>query len=506
MKIINKYILVLLTVMMTWSCEGFLDKNPTDELSSDLFWRSKGDFDNALAAVYATMQNSIYSYGVPNWDVLTDNGYGQHNYEGSNAIVQGNIFPSTGGYVSSVYSSAYQAIARVNIFLKNLNDYQGPDIDEELRRIYEGEAKFIRGFYYFQLYQAYGSVPVVTEALSLENQHQPKNPASEVFGQAVADLDDAINFLPEEPYFISGGHAVKSSAQALKIRVLMFNAYDENGNAKPDILQEAQQLIPPILEAGYELDQNYSDVFKDGTQEGNREIIFSIKFLAPDNSTPMDQWYGDWYVVSPLQNLIDEYEYTDGLLPGESPLTNDADPFENRDPRLQHTIFVEDVDWGDGNVHTPSNDGPTGYGLKKFLTPGLIPYGYSTRSQQDWVLLRLADILLLQAEIENELNGSSMLAYEAVNAVRSRADMPALPTGLGQEDMRESIRHERRIELAFEGSRYYDLKRWRIAEQVLNNVEDGVIPYHFEERFYHWPIPQSEIDKSDGTLTQNPDY
>ena len=175
-------------------------------------------------------------------------------------------------------------------------------------------------------------------------------------------------------------------------------------------------------------------------------------------------------------------------------------------PRLQHTIFVEDVDWGNGNIHTPSNDGPTGYGLKKFLTPGLIPYGYSTRSQQDWVLLRLADVLLLQAEIENELNGPSMVAYEAVDAVRSRVDMPALPAGLSQAEMRDRIRHERRIELAFEGSRYYDLKRWRIAEQVLNNVEDGVIPYHFEERFYHWPIPQSEIDKSDGTLTQNPDY
>lgn len=506
MKTFKQYILVLLTAATVWGCDGFLDKNPTDQLSSESFWRSKGDFDNALASVYATMQNSIYSYGVPNWDVLTDNGYGQHNYEGSNAIVQGNIFPSTGGYVSSVYTSAYQAIARVNIFLKNLNEYQGADMDEDLRRTYEGEAKFIRGFYYFQLYQAYGSVPVVTEALGLENQHQPKRSEAEVFGQVIADLDDAINHLPAVPYFNNGGHAVKSSAQALKLRALMFDAYDEGGNAKPEVLNAAKALIPPILEAGYELDQNYPDVFKDGTQEGNPEIIFSIKFLAPDNATPMDQWYGDWFVISPLQNLVDEYEYIDGLLPGESPLTDEAAPFENRDPRLQHTIFVEDVDWGNGNIHTPSNDGPTGYGLKKFLTPELIPYGYSTRSQQDWVLLRLADVFLLQAEIENELNGPSPIVYDAVNEVRSRVGMPALPAGLGQEEMRERIRHERRVELAFEGSRFYDLKRWKIAAEVLNNVEDGVIPYHFEERFYHWPIPQSEIDKSDGTLTQNPDY
>jgi len=366
--------------------------------------------------------------------------------------------------------------------------------------------KFIRGFYYFQLYQAYGTVPVVTEPLNLENQHQPKLSAQEVFDQVIADLDFAINALPDVPFYNSSGHSVKSSAQALKVRALLYVAYDESGNAKPEILQSAKDLVLSLQEAGYELDEEYSNVFKDATQEGNREIIFSIKFLAPDNSTPMDQWYGDWLVVSPLQNLVDEYEYNDGLLPGESPLTNVEAPFENRDPRLAQTIFVDEVVWEGGNAHRPSNDRPTGYGLKKFLTPDLIPYGYSTRSQQDWVLLRYADILLMHAEIENELNGPNIDVYEAINRVRNRSGMPALPLGLSKEEMRQMIRHERRIELAFEGLRYYDLKRWKIAGEVLNNVEDGVIPYNFEERFYLWPIPQSEIDKSDGTLTQNPDY
>ena len=199
----------------------------------------------------------------------------------------------------------------------------------------------------------------------------------------------------------------------------------------------------------------------------------------------MDQWYGDWLVVSPLQNLVDA--------------------FEEGDPRLEKTIFADEVTI-EGNTHIPSNSLPTGYGVAKFLSPGLMPYGYSTQSQQDWVMLRYADVLLMYAEAQNELSGPDPSVYEAINAIRDRVAMPDIPQGLSQAEMRETIRHERRIELAFEGLRYYDLKRWRIAEEVLNNLDDGVLDYTFEERFYQWPIPQTEIDKSQGQLEQNPDY
>jgi len=160
----------------------------------------------------------------------------------------------------------------------------------------------------------------------------------------------------------------------------------------------------------------------------------------------------------------------------------------------------------DGNVQHPSNNVPTGYGVKKFLSPDLIPYGYSTPSEQDWVVIRYSDVLLLYAEAQNEINGPDQSVHDAINAVRNRVEMPDVPEGLSKEEMREAIRHERRIELAFEGLRYYDLKRWRIAEEVLNNVTDGIIEYNFEERFYNWPLPQAEIDRSQGELEQNPDY
>ncbi len=251
---------------------------------------------------------------------------------------------------------------------------------------------------------------------------------------------------------------------------------------------------------------SYENVFRDGIQEGNNEIIFSIKFLAPDNATPMDQWYGDWLVVSPLQNFVDIYECTDGLPWGVSPLTDVNNPRVNGDSRLGKTIFFDFVEF-DGNEHHSSNSRPSGYGLKKFISPGLMPSGYSTLIQQDWVMLRYAEILLIYAEAQNELlSNPDQSVYDAINDIRNRVGMPDIPQGLNQAEMRERIRYERRVELAFEGLRFYDLKRWRIAEEVLNNVDDGILIYNFEKRFYQWPIPQTEIDKSLGILEQNPDY
>ncbi len=502
----NIFSLLCMLVGILSSCnEDFLNRDPLDRISSNSFWQTKGDFDKALTASYGMLQNSIFSYGMPNLDAITDNAYGQHNYWSSQTIVRGDISPSTGGYITDVYNVSYQAIARFNEFLMQLSTYQESDMDESMKTQYEAEVRFLRGFFYFQLYYSYGAVPIVTEPLTLENQVQPKATADQVLEQSLTDLDFAIQNLPAVPFYENIGHAVKSSAEALKARVLLYAAYDENGNPDPAMLTQVRDLALSVMGAGYELNPVYENVFRDGTQEGNQEIVFSIKFLAPDNATPMDQWLGDWLVVSPLQNLVDEYESTDGLPWGESPLTNPDDPRENRDPRLEKTIFFDSVAIDD-NIHFPSNNRPTGYGVKKFLSPGLMPYGYATQSQQDWVMLRLAEVMLMYAEAQNELSGPDASVYEAIDAIRARVTMPGLPAGLDQQQMRERIRHERRIELAFEGLRYYDLKRWRLADEVLNNVTDGVIPYHFEERFYLWPLPQTEIDKSQGVLEQNPDY
>jgi hypothetical protein len=217
-------------------------------------------------------------------------------------------------------------------------------------------------------------------------------------------------------------------------------------------------------------------------------------------------YYGDWDACAPLQNMVDAYECTDGQPYGTSPLTDTKNQFKNRDPRLVKTVYADSVYFGPGKVHHPSNLRPTGYGIIKFLEPNNIPYGFSTLSQQDAVILRLGEVMLMYAEAQNEIAGPDATVYKAMADLRARVNMPAYPAGYTKDQMRERIRHERRVELAFEGLRHYDLLRWHIAGPVLNAVKTSLINYHFEDKFYHWPLPQTEIDKSGGVLIQNPDY
>ncbi|MDR8393799.1 RagB/SusD family nutrient uptake outer membrane protein [Aliifodinibius sp. S!AR15-10] len=509
-----KYILLITLVFTIGACEDFLNKTPNDQPTESTFWQSQRDFEIGLTAIYGDMAGNGYPWEefamnsvlYPNLDNLTDNSYGQHNYGGSQQLVQGNITPTTGGYINDAYSHSYENIARVNIFLQNLQNFEGDGIGEEVRSDYEAQARFFRAFNYWKLYFFYGAVPVIKQPLTLENQNQPKNSAEEVFNAFLEDVNFAINNLEDVHYSENGGHLVKASAQALKARALLYNGYDSNGNPQPQILEQVRDITQSIMQGGYSLATNYVDVFREGTQEGNPEIIFSAKYLAPDKIHHGDQMYGDWLVVSPLPSFVDSYEASDGEPIDQSAVYDPENPFENRDARLTKTVFRDGPSFEEGGAHSPTNDVPTEYGLKKFLEPGHLPYGYATLSDQDWVIFRYAEIMLMYAEAQNELNGPNESVHEAINPIRNRAGLPDLDDNLTQAEMREKIRHERRIELAFEGLRYYDLKRWRIAEEVLNNVDDGILSYTFEEKHYLWPLPQSQIDQSNGELEQNPDY
>lgn len=496
---------LLITSLAFSGCKDTLDLNPLDQISTGIFYKKKGDFDKSLAAVYASLQSEEFSYGMAFRDCLTDNGYGQFNSGSVNEIVQGNLNPTTGGYETGIYNNGYSGIARVNIFLKNLNEYTGSDMTDADKTAYQAEVRFIRAFLYYQLYTIYGDVPLVLTPLGLEDQKQPKAPADQVLAQIISDLDYGIANLKTAPYYSNGGHAASSSAKALKARVLLFAAFGNNG--KPDLptLTTVKNLCQELM-AQYKLSNNYEDVFRDASQKNNTEIIFSVNFLAPNNTAPWDLYLGDWVAASPLQNLVNDYEYTDGLAYGVSPLTDVSNPFSNRDPRLRKTVFKDFVDFGNGKTHIPSNPRPTGYGVIKFLDPANLPFGFSTLSQQDAVLLRLAEVQLMFAEAQNEIAGPDQSVYDAMKTLRARVGMPAYPDGYNQEQMRQRIRHERRIELAFEGLRHYDLMRWHIAAEVLNKVKDSPVSYHFEDKFYKWPLPQTEIDKSSGILVQNPNY
>lgn len=202
-KILSYRLLLCISLLILISCEDYLDKQPYDQISASTFWKTKEDFEMALTANYGLLQSmGTWSDLYPNWDNLTDNSFGQHNYSNTKAIVMGDINPLTGGYISEVYRNSYRGITRANIFLEKLGNYEGSDISEKDRKLYEGEIRFFRAFYYFQLYSLYGDVPLVTEPLTLENQEQPKVAADKIFDQIISDLDYAVANLNVVPYYI----------------------------------------------------------------------------------------------------------------------------------------------------------------------------------------------------------------------------------------------------------------------------------------------------------------
>lgn len=275
------------------------------------------------------------------------------------------------------------------------------------------------------------------------------------------------------------------------------------------------------------------DNFITEKQLNSPEIIFSVRYLRPNILNDMDIYYGNWSTVMVCRDLVDEYECTDGLAWGESPLTVEVDEnllntggvtdeavaeraklFVNRDPRLTQTISHSGLiifpDEGFEDYTQPaSNPTMTYFSMIKLVQPTKELIGYSTVSDADVIVLRYAEILLMIAEAENEVNGPTQKAYDAVNAVRERSHMPDLPTGLSKEQMRERIRHEWRVEFAFEGHRYFQLKRWKLMEKLVDGQTDPALTTYkkvFKPAFYYWPIPQSEIDKANGILTQDPNY
>ena len=235
-----------------------------------------------------------------------------------------------------------------------------------------------------------------------------------------------------------------------------------------------------------------------------------------------------------LRDLVDEFECIDGLAWGESPLTIPVDEslvnttdgalsdqqftereklFANRDKRMRETIWHSNVlqfsspEFPD-KIELSGNATLTGFSMLKWVQPTKSIPGYSTISEQDVVLIRYAHVLLMIAEAENEVNGATKKVYDAVNAIRTRVGQPNLPTGLSKEEMRMRIRKEWRVETAFEGLHYFHMKQWNTL-QDLNNLKD---PFYvsfqpvFKPQFQFWPLPQSEIDKANGILVQNPLY
>ena len=493
-----KFLLAGLLLTGISACnKNYLDKNPLDQIPASNFWKTQSDVDLALTGIYnfftigsnATSVSTAgagWGSGSMFWETIADNGYTLSSGGNFANISTGVIEATTAGIQSGAYTVSYQAIAACNALLANIGNIP---LDSNTMNQYRAEAKFLRAYYYFLLTQLYGDVVLAVKPLSndITSATMPRTAKTIVVDTILADLNFAAAHLPNTSY---NGHVVRGTALGYMTKVLLANNNWQQAAATAQII--INEHVFTLFKGGYR-----NLFFKTG-QTGNPEIMFSARYLPPNLYSPADWVYSYTNSVQVLKPLVDDYECIDGLPITQSPSYNAATPYNNRDPRLAATILVPGV-WRGTTANTAFNPAAvpvqSGFLPKKGVDSTRFPTTYATQSDQDWVFLRYAEVLLMYAEAQNEAVGPDATVHAAIDSVRQRAGMPALPAGLSQADMRSRIQHERRIEFAMEGQRYFDLKRWKLDRVLMPLVKDPTGTFRsFPLRDTLWPVPQSEID------------
>lgn len=496
--------ILLVFVLMTISCKkDFLDKNPLDQISSGTFWKTEDDVKMALTGCYSRLQSNFLGFDRVFLEAYSDNAYEQFTWWFDFADFQlGNINPST-STLHKFYDNPYSGIASCNFFLENVDK---TPISDDAKNEYKAEVKFLRALFYFDLVNYFGPVIIYKETpADVDAAKIKQSSIADALAFIYEDLDNAIANLPDTRY---ESNAVKGSAMALKVRVLL---YDKKW-------QEAADLANQIITGGvFQLSTDYKGLFLTTTQQDNSEIMFSTRYSSPNN------YQGDylgydiqlgWQAwIGATQDLIDDYECIDGKPISLSSLYDPANPYKNRDPRLDMTIRLPGEIWLDpSGVNFPTDPNPTGYSFEKYVDLSRLPFSYSKANLTDQAMIhiRYADVLLMYAEAKNEVSGPDAGVYQAINEVRGRQgiNMPPVDETIynTQATLRDYIRHERRVEFALEGERFFDIRRWHIADTKFPTLKNPAgVPLKFDEKNYLLPFPQSEID-IDPELDQNPGY
>jgi len=499
MKKIISIICIGTSLLFFSSCDkNFLEKYPTDQISSETFWKTETDATMGLTGIYNVMtDHQAFNNGRRLWDGLSEIAY----TKSFPTIAQGIIESSSGNIIYSIYADCYVGISRCNIFLANIDNVV---MDEQKKLEYKGQALFLRASFYFILTEFYGGVPLYTKPVTIDESKVEQSSKEAVVTQILADLEQAIANLPNDVYT---GHAVKASALALKAQVLMHNQK----------WAEAASAANEIISGGkFSLYNDYPKMFLKSGQNNNPEIIFSVRYLNPNASEPTtnemnaDLMGAHSHALAPTKQFINAFECTDGLPISQSPLYDANNEFNNRDPRLKFTaINLVDFTAKAQPIGETGESFETDYSCEKAVNWANGPYSWATKSDQDYIIFRYAQVLLIYAECKNEASGPDQSVYNAVNLVRARTgvNMPALPAGLDKAGMRDRIRHERIVELGMEGLHYWDIKRWRTAETIIPTVQDrgGLFRKFDPAKNYLFPFPLSETDRNPN-LMQNPGY
>ncbi|MBC9929736.1 RagB/SusD family nutrient uptake outer membrane protein [Chitinophaga qingshengii] len=538
MQIHYKYIIAAcLLLLLGTGCSKKLDKAPLSQFSNENFWKSEGDAMLALAAVYrgniaggteTTMSDWWSYYGLLLLDMSTDNLYDRRGDNSDvNKLTSGGL-TATNGQVGIYWNTGYLRIARCNYFLENVNKV--PASPDKIKRM-TAEARFIRAAIYFYFSQYFGSVPLTTKTLTVDEANTVKKATkAEIVNFVMAELTAAAADLPRFKDLPASekGRASKQAALAFLGRMqLAEKKYGDAAATYKTIIDFNDNII----------DANYKSLF-DGTNESSKELVFAIQYVPNLVPNGMLQHFfpavnSGWHLVNPLGSLAESYEFKDGTpFSFTDPRYNPKDVGANRDPRLGYTILYN-MQTFNGRLYITHPDSTksvdqltltrqatrTGYCIRKFLPDNFS--GDLQNSGIDVPVIRYAEILLsyLEAKLEAGEAIDQGLLDATINQVRARASVGMPPvTVIDPTALRVILRRERRNELACEGLRYWDLLRWGTIAQVLNGSFYGaafpgavnlrkngstVDPY---SRWFvttkafragtdeKWPIPQSEQD------------
>lgn len=536
-----KYSIFILFTLLAVSCNDVLNKNPLDEIGDDAFWTDPVLISYYVNDLYAQMPVNEYQTA----ESRTDNSvhsqrdkwrstYFLYNYNLENATD-----PS-----ENTWNTSYTNIRKCNRFIEQI---ELSPLDESEISIYKGQVHFLRAFFYFELVKRYGGVILLDKVLSVtDNWEIPRNSEKESYDFILNDLEKACSLLPDSWTGKDEGRASKGAAWALRSRVELYDKrYSDVIKSTAEVYKYGYELLPG------DTPEQYRSIWWI-TNKSNKEIIFNKQYMNPDAANAMliynmvtyvNNPYGDrgWGGLGPTQNLVDEFEMKDGSQAPrfsgkpESEIfdVNETGIYKDREPRFYANIVTHGTEiWLNGDkgpvavdrylMDTPDKgDGSmTGYNIWKWIDYDNYNYPYTGSGSKDhsvnWIYIRLAEVILNEAEARLETNDITG-ALEAVNKIRARVALPAL-TETDQAKLRDMIRKERRLELAFEDHRFWDVRRWKIGDKTNQGIMYGVrftSPTEFyisntdtrtwDDRLYLHPIPHSEILRM-SVLEQNPGF
>ncbi len=555
---INSFYIIIISVLVIsqFSCKKY-ETEPLEGLTTALVY----DTLDRQATNSGKVLNDLYSY-LPNGFNRIDNNVLDAATDDAITSTPGtkieNLslgFQSASQTVDDVFGKYYEAVRKTNNFLANIDKVPS----DSLTKVYwKAEARFIRAMSYFELTKRYGGVPLIGDKIFTETDaiNMPRNTYDECVQYIVSECDDITGRLRKEPLAdIDLGRITRGAAIALKSRTLLYAASPlHNPNNDLTKWTNAAAAAKQLMDL---------NVYTIGTLTGvsafrnafvvrnSAEIILAFQRAKTSdvekNNAPVGygQPNGSSGYTSPTQDLVDAF----GMITGSAINDNTsaikfdpANPYANRDPRLDATVFYNGSLWlnravqtYEGGLDKPNSGNSvqtrTGYYMKKFMADFSTVTAYSTQSH-NFPIFRYAEILLNYAEAVNESSpANTALAYTQLVAIRKRAGITAgttnlygLKAAMTQAQMRDAIRLERRLEMAFEEQRFWDVRRWKIADQQFNRTLHGVkitgagtvaspfvyqyvdvSPIIFYNRMYLYPIPFDEVLKN-SAIKQNDGY